>query len=205
MPSARKSLVELAPLRRGAHPSREQGWCAMELVAYLAGEPHSDEPQCACPVLTSVTRAMNDALDDAWRESLVRPLVPLLVRSRAAALQTARGYLLLDAMLRELAPLQLMQQEEPHAARALRALAAVHDAPSCANGQAALLDCPGQLREVRWAFRLACQGVAGQQFVTAAVQQCQRLGTRAGWLLLQDAVHRAALLRPVFDAANASH
>lgn len=42
-------------LLKGNHRKREHGLCIMEAVAYFAGLPHSDHPEC-----TSLTRfAMN--------------------------------------------------------------------------------------------------------------------------------------------------
>lgn len=38
-------------LKEGSHEARERGVCAMEAVAWLAGEKHSDAPRCACPVI----------------------------------------------------------------------------------------------------------------------------------------------------------
>ena len=37
---------------------RKNDLCAMEMVAWLAGEAHSDEPECACPVLAAMVRAL---------------------------------------------------------------------------------------------------------------------------------------------------
>ena len=74
------------PLRRGAHDRRDDGMCAMEMVAWLAGEAHSDEPRCACPVIASYVRALNDLLpDDGARTRLLRPLVPKFVNTRGNA------------------------------------------------------------------------------------------------------------------------
>jgi hypothetical protein len=57
-------------LRRGMHHRPEDGVCLMELVSMLAGEPFTDEPRCACPVLAAVLRAANDRFDDAARQRL---------------------------------------------------------------------------------------------------------------------------------------
>src|SRR5690606_8813913 len=54
-------------LMKGSHRRREDGVCAMELVAWIAGEPHSDAPRCACPVLTAFVTHLNDTLDDEPR------------------------------------------------------------------------------------------------------------------------------------------
>ncbi len=57
-------------LSRGNHKSPEQGACVMELASMLAGEPFSDHPTTACPVVASLLRAFNDALDDEPRQEL---------------------------------------------------------------------------------------------------------------------------------------
>ncbi len=73
-------------LKASSHHTREAGVCSMEAVAWLAGEPHSDRPACACPVIGAFMIAWNDALpDDETRTRLLKPLLPLLVGSRAAA------------------------------------------------------------------------------------------------------------------------
>lgn len=69
-------------LRSGMHPSFSDGVCAMEAVAWLAGEPHTDHPECACPVIAGVVRQWNDALPDESRNTLLRPLLSRIVGSR---------------------------------------------------------------------------------------------------------------------------
>ena len=69
-------------LKLGIHADREAGMCAMEAAAYLAGEPHTDHPVCACPVLTAFMLSFNDGMaDDADRDRWLKPLVPLMVGS----------------------------------------------------------------------------------------------------------------------------
>lgn len=76
-------LAKLAPLDKGAHEADGVA-CAMEAVAYVAGEPWSDHPACACPILGAFMRAWNDGLPDNERDTLLRPLVPLLVGTKAS-------------------------------------------------------------------------------------------------------------------------
>lgn len=57
-------------LSRGNHKSPEDGACVMELASMLAGEPFSDHPATACPVIASVLRTFNDALEDEPRQEL---------------------------------------------------------------------------------------------------------------------------------------
>ena len=77
----RQRLFDKVKLAYGSHGGRDDGLCAMEVVAYLAGEVHSDHPDCACPVLTGFTIRMNDAMTDEWRRQL-KPYLPLLIESR---------------------------------------------------------------------------------------------------------------------------
>jgi len=73
--------LDATVLGEGAHMTRDDGMCAMELVAFLAGERHTDHPDCACPVLTSYTIGLNDSMPEVWRQQL-KPYLPLLIGSR---------------------------------------------------------------------------------------------------------------------------
>lgn len=70
--------LEAVRLGRGAHDSFTSGAGVMEAVSYVAGEPFSDHPQCASPVLSALLRAWNDCLDDDARQRL-KPYVARLV------------------------------------------------------------------------------------------------------------------------------
>ena len=56
--------------------------CVMQMVSYIADEPWSDHPKCACPVLTRFAIRINDRFDDDTRQ-LLKPLIPRLVGTRA--------------------------------------------------------------------------------------------------------------------------
>src|ERR1700689_3092955 len=69
-------------LKSGAH-SPDSTFCVMEAVAFVAGEKWSDAPVCACPVISAFLRSWNDSLpNDAERDRLLKPLIPLLVGTR---------------------------------------------------------------------------------------------------------------------------
>lgn len=69
----------------GAHATFNQGHCTMEMVAWLAGEPQSDHPRCACPYLGSVMVSVNDHYKDTdSRTQAVLPLIPHLVGTRGS-------------------------------------------------------------------------------------------------------------------------
>ncbi|MCW3006443.1 MAG: hypothetical protein JWP17_1069 [Solirubrobacterales bacterium] len=57
-------------LSRGKHSSPSQGVCVMELASMLAGEPFTDRPACADPVLGGLLRAYNDTIDGERRQDL---------------------------------------------------------------------------------------------------------------------------------------
>jgi hypothetical protein len=77
------STTEIHPihLESGSHSSREAGVCVMEAVAWAAGEPHSDAPACASPVLTRFMIRLNDRLDDDRRQQLL-PYVLRMIGTR---------------------------------------------------------------------------------------------------------------------------
>jgi hypothetical protein len=85
------ATYQTVKLSKGKHISPEDGACVMELASMLAGEPFSDHPRCACPVIGSFLRAYNDSVDDDRRQDLYA-YASRVVGSRAtAAVQRARG------------------------------------------------------------------------------------------------------------------
>lgn len=92
-------------LHSGAHPSRTEGVCLLEAVAWWADEPHSDSPQCVCPVLGAFGRVWNDGMrSDAERDQL-KPYVPVLVGTRGTGEDAARrAWLALDWSVRVSTP-----------------------------------------------------------------------------------------------------
>lgn len=49
----------------------KDGLCYMETVALIAGEPISDQPKCACPIVTDFGIGLNDTLSDNLRTRLL--------------------------------------------------------------------------------------------------------------------------------------
>ncbi|MFM1872818.1 MAG: hypothetical protein RL398_2240 [Planctomycetota bacterium] len=192
MEPAQERLKDRIPLRRGAHPSREDGLCTMELVAWLAGEPHSDEPRCACPVLAAFVRTVNDSVEDQDRERLLRPLAPLLVNSRAdAAVEQARGMMLLDVLVREVVPAWLRARGRRHAAAGLAALPEVGAGTSVAEAAAALAEAAPDLRPAQWTVRSALAGMAPARFAPGVALAARQVGRQAIWGVAQRIVLRA--------------
>src|ERR1051325_1719240 len=81
----------------------------MEAVAWVAGEPHSDHPACACPVITGLMIRWNDRLpSDSERDRLLKPLVPLLVGTRSTGeIELRRAEMIFDFVARAATPAAL--------------------------------------------------------------------------------------------------
>uniref|UniRef100_UPI0030D798EF hypothetical protein n=1 Tax=uncultured Sphingomonas sp. TaxID=158754 RepID=UPI0030D798EF len=76
------TTVTEVTLASGAHANPQEGLCFMEMVAWFAGEEHSDEPQCACPVLGRYGIGLNDRMPTDLRDRLLKPLVPMIAGTR---------------------------------------------------------------------------------------------------------------------------
>ena len=103
MPSPTLDLDQLV-LARGAHHNRSNGLCVMEAVAWLAGERHTDNPDCVSPAIASFLRAWNDQLNDNTRQ-ILKPLIPRVVGTRTTDEdEETRAWLATDWLAREFAP-----------------------------------------------------------------------------------------------------
>jgi hypothetical protein len=107
----RLAYVQALEIGHGSHdapavngPASGQA-CVMEMVAYVAGEPWSDHPKCACPVITSFLIRWNDDLPDADRTRLIKPLIPKVADTRSTkAVEERRSFMALDWLIREHTP-----------------------------------------------------------------------------------------------------
>ncbi len=194
-------LIEII-LKAGGHAEREQAVCAMEAVAWLAGEPHSDQPTCACPVIGAFMRAWNDAIrTDEKRNALLKPLLPLLVGSRSTkAVELQRSYLAFDWLARVQAPawLDLSPSLKTHA-DALRALAPLTDKASVQAADGPLAAARAAARDAAGAAaRAAAWDAAGAAARAAARDAAGAAARAAAW----DAA--GAALRPTIEHLEVS-
>jgi hypothetical protein len=90
-------------LSNGSHGSRESGLCAMEWVAYIAGEDHTDAPECVSPVLRTFAIAVNDRWDDVQRQKL-RPYLARCIGTAGDGRDQERGWLAMDWLIRTFTP-----------------------------------------------------------------------------------------------------
>lgn len=108
-------------LSHGKHDSAKDGLCVMECVAYVAGEPHTDHPECACPVVTEVAIYANDYYQPQHGEALARRVVELAGSKVGPTPTHARIYFLSDYVFRIALP-AAFHAENPALAAILRAL-----------------------------------------------------------------------------------
>jgi hypothetical protein len=87
----------------GPHRRPGGGRCAMEWVAHLAGESHTDAPSTVSPVLAAFTRSRNDALDDDARQRL-RPYLARTIGTAGDGLDEWRAWLCADWLVRRCVP-----------------------------------------------------------------------------------------------------
>jgi hypothetical protein len=100
------TVIEKITLKSGSHDAQSGEMCVMEAVAFIAGEPWSDSPQCVCPVIAAALRSWNDSLQtDADRDRLLKPLIPLLIGTRGTkADECRRSYMAVDWLIRVYTP-----------------------------------------------------------------------------------------------------
>ncbi len=114
-------------IAHGGHEERGDELCSMELVAWMAGEPHSDSPACTSPVIAAFVRSWNDAIpDDATRTRLLKPILPRLIGTVGSpAVEQRRADLAFDWCVRVSTPAWLDLaglKDEANTLRSLRPL-----------------------------------------------------------------------------------
>ena len=157
-------------LARGKHTHPSQGRSAMEWVSYLAGEPHSNEPDCVSPVLRAFCRTLNDAMEDESRQRLL-PYLERTIGTAADGLDETRSWMALDWLIRVYAPTWLDAAGLPHAATRLTTLSPVIGMPELKiaivalgrtrrDSRAAWAAALGAARAVAWVPQAAGRGAA---------------------------------------------
>ena len=98
------------PLQHGQHKSGDDGRCAMEMAALLAGEKHSDQPVCASPLVTRFVIRVNDRMNDDERQRL-KPFIPAMIGTRDGY-DRERMWFLVTQAVTVFAPLALRATKE---------------------------------------------------------------------------------------------
>ena len=101
----RLSILNDLQLKGGSHSNPEEGMCAMEAVAYIAGEPHSDHPECVSPVIAAFMRTWNDGLGDEDRDRLLKPYLTKVIGTKSSKeVEDARGWLAVQWQINHYVP-----------------------------------------------------------------------------------------------------
>jgi hypothetical protein len=192
-------LTEQYPLQRGSHPFREDGMCAMEMVAWLAGEAHSDEPMCACPVLTALVRAWNDAMSDQARNLYLRPLVPMMVQTRSTrGVENVRGLMAVDCLVRRLMPTWMERHHRLRDATLLRELQSITRRSDVLAASQVMMTYAGDHRAARWVLDRAHGGMSPEQYVPGVIQFARALSGSDTWQVVGQLVQQlVAVKKPV--------
>lgn len=96
--------IQTLSLKHGSHEPDSQ-FCVMEAVAFVAGEPWTDHPTCACPIISEFMRTWNDRLSsDKDRDRLLKQFVPRLVGTRNPAVEVKRVIMIGDWTVRNVLP-----------------------------------------------------------------------------------------------------
>ena len=130
-------MKQVKHLDKGSHASAADGMCFMEAVAYVAGEPFSDHPSCACPVIAAFCRNLNDALPDESRQALI-PYVKKLVGTRSTPeVERRRAHIAADFAVRSCAADAMQVTNQSKHAKALRKLEPIVDQKTATYAAAA--------------------------------------------------------------------
>jgi len=175
--------IDTLTLEKGAHKSLEDGACVLEAVAFIAGEPWSDHPECVSPVIAAFLRTWNDDSDDDRRQELKRYIQRLVNSAGTSEQEETRAWLATDWLVRVQTPAWLRLAGLTSQAETLESLQPV-DADNyptilpvlkavrenATAAQAAVRDAAGvAARDAAQAAAQAAAGVAAQAAVRVAV------------------------------------
>jgi hypothetical protein len=178
----------------------------MEAVAYVAGEPFSDHPECASPVITSFLVSWNDAMNDVDRQML-KPYIVRVVGTRTGKRhEEQRAWMLTDWLARECAPAWMRLAGLAGQAELLESLAPLTSAASAREAQP-VLDAARKDSAAAWAAAGAAWDAAWDAARAAARDAARaaagaaRAAAGAAWAAAGDAA-RAAAWDAAWDAAG---
>jgi hypothetical protein len=211
--------LESLHLEVGSHTKASHQMCVMEAVAFVAGEPWSDSPECASPVIAAFLRSYNDSVSDEVRQTL-KAYIPRLIGTRgSAALEERRGLIAADWLVRVHTPAWLRLAGLTAQADALASLPEITSMAQCPSIKPAI-DVARQdaaaSRDAAWdasraacwtacgdASWAACWAAAGDASWTASWTACRDACGDASWTACRDACGDAAWAA-VWDAAGAA-
>jgi hypothetical protein len=174
-------------LTHGAHNTREDGMCLMEAVAFIAGEKHSDRPECACPVLSAFGRNLNDRMGrgaegDALRAKYLAPLAEKIAGTRSTPeVEQKRAYLIADRAVRLFTSSALESAGLGGDAERLLCLPEIVDKQTARESLAAVADVVGVAAEAAWDAAYAATTYADAVDDEVASEAVEAVSYAAAW------------------------
>jgi hypothetical protein len=192
-------------LAKGQHRAGSGELCAAEMIAFVAGEEHSDHPECGCPVFCVALRAGNDRIPDDLRDEIMLPLVWEGLGSRSTRdIEVRRGFVAADWAVRRLVPFALRAVGMLEQATALERLGPIvdretafkgRDAAACvrtaADAVSAAYAAEDAAEDAAYAAAYAAEDAAyaaasaAASAAVSAAAYTARPGQRQAWLLYQ--------------------
>jgi hypothetical protein len=186
-------------LAKGGHRSFEEGACAMELAAHIAGEEHSDKPRCVSPVIAAFMRSWNDDLEDAPRQKL-KTLIPLMIGTNTGeAGDEIRAWMATDWLVRVHTPAFLRLAELTEHANRLASLSPLTSSETAEAAQPTIEEARSASAAARDAARAAARDAARDAASAAAWAAARAAASAAARAAARDAASAAAR-----DAASAA-
>ena len=191
-----------ATLQSGFHETAEKGMCLMEAVAWVAGLPHSDAPECTSPVLATFAQTWNDSLRSDEERAQLLPYIPMLIGTAGAPeADMRRSWMALDWLVRVHTPAWLDLAGLGDHATALRDLPEIVDDLTLQQGAAARDAARDAARAAAWAAardaawdaaRAAARDAAWAAAWAAARDAARAAAWAAAWAAARDAAWWAA-------------
>ena len=198
----KQTVLETIVLKHGGHKSAEDGMCLLEAVAYVAGEPFGDRPQCVDTVLGAYGRAVNDFMTDNARQLLV-PLIPKLIGTVGDhTLSLRRAMLICDGTIRQILPLAFEGIGLVDVASTLRNLAEVKDESSASAARSAASAAWSAARSAASAADSAADSAAGAAW--SAASAADSAAYNAAWSAASAASAAWSAASAAWSAASAA-
>lgn len=195
--------IDSIELKSGSHGGREAGVCLLEAVAWVAGEPHTDHPACACPILATFGRQLNDVLPDEKRQRL-RTFIPRIVGTADDGRSQERGLAAADWLIRTYTPRWLDAAGLHDAAQRVRSLAELRSWDQLDDSYIAVLGAARSEADAAW----DAAGAAARDAVWDAAWDAARdAAWDAAWAAARDAARDAAwkkLAEPVAELQDSA-
>ena len=109
-------------LQSGSHKSPDDGMCAMEAAAWLAGEPHGDAPVCVDPIVRRIMVVLNDKFRRDGQRQALKPLVERSIGTGGDGRHDERRLIVMRHIVHTVLPMWLDRAGDHERAATMRAI-----------------------------------------------------------------------------------